>query len=81
LTSITDLKFLTPAEQDAAFNAIDSGLSDLLIRGRLTRIGHRSILQMVNTLNDLWLNHQANDDGTPRKENRWPMPKDSNASQ
>jgi len=53
LTSITDLKFLTPAEQDAAFNAIDSGLSDLLIRGRLTRIGHRSILQMVNTLNDL----------------------------
>lgn len=73
MRSLTSLKFLAAEEQDEAFRQLNDAIGELLIRGRITREGHRDLLTMTNMLNDLWLNKQANRDGTPRKEERWPI--------
>lgn len=62
---LSDLKFLTDEEQTDQFAKISDGLGTLLIQGRLTREGHRSILNMIDTLGTLWFAQQVHIDGTP----------------
>ena len=73
MSSLTDLKFLTPEEQDQTFSKIHRELGRLVLQGRISREGHRICLTMLTELEKIWFFNQTNFAGTARTEDR-PLP-------